>query len=206
MTVNLPNLTDIERTGLEYAIAERVVATFVVTACGVGVAAGPADMFHASFWETMAAAGLAAAGSLIKGVLARPFGTKNSASFVRDTWCGARRPVSRRRAFLVVTGIGWSLYGGLGIVGQPRYGTARGLADVIKYVPLDALGWMWVALGFAALGVPAGLWAGAFAEGAATTYPSAVGSACGWGAFTVGVVLVSGMDDPLPPHLRKRGR
>ncbi|GAA2474959.1 hypothetical protein GCM10023100_53640 [Actinocorallia cavernae] len=95
-------------------------------------------------------------------------------------------------------GIGWSLYGGLGIVGQPRYGTARGLAGVIKYVPLDALGWMWVALGlvaalaglvvncprmqalgFAALGVPAGLWAGAFAEAAATTYPSAVGSACG---------------------------
>ncbi|MFC7866527.1 hypothetical protein ACFU5B_22240 [Streptomyces murinus] len=85
MTVNLPNLTDIERTGLEYAkdITERIVATFVVTACGVGVAAGPADMFHASFWETMAAAGLAAAGSLIKGVLGRPFGTKNSASFVR---------------------------------------------------------------------------------------------------------------------------
>ncbi|MFF9182582.1 hypothetical protein [Streptomyces misionensis] len=137
----------------------------------------------------------------------------------------ARRPVSRRRAFLVVIGTGWSLYGGLGIVGQPRYGTARELAGVIKYVPLNALGWMWVilglvvalaglvvncpriqALGFAALGVPAGLWAGAFAEAAATTYPSAVGSACGWGAFTVGVVLVSGMDDPLPPHLRKRGR
>ncbi|MFE2382128.1 hypothetical protein [Streptomyces misionensis] len=85
MTVNLPNLTDIERTGLEYAkdIGERVVATFVVAAGGVGVAAGPADMFHSSFWETMAAAGLAAAGTLIKGILARPFGTKNSASFVR---------------------------------------------------------------------------------------------------------------------------
>ncbi|MFF9182581.1 hypothetical protein [Streptomyces misionensis] len=85
MTVNLPNLTDIERTGLEYAkdIGERVVATFVVAAGDVGVAAGPADMFHASFWETMAAAGLAAAGTLIKGILARPFGTKNSASFVR---------------------------------------------------------------------------------------------------------------------------
>lgn len=53
--------------------------------------------------------------------------------------------------------------------------------------------------------MPAGLWAGAFAAAAATTYSEAIGSACGWGAFTVGVVLVSGMDDPPPPHLRKRG-
>ncbi|WP_432170908.1 hypothetical protein [Streptomyces sp. 1222.5] len=136
-----------------------------------------------------------------------------------------RRPVSRRRAFLVTVGIGWALYGGLGIIGNPRYGTARGLADVTRYVPLDALGWMWVACGvlaavsglvvhcprvhaagYVALAVPAGLWAGAFAASAATTYPEAVGSACGWGAYTIGLVLVSGMDDPLPPHLRKRGR
>ncbi|MFH8336978.1 hypothetical protein [Streptomyces sp. AM6-12] len=141
-------------------------------------------------------------------------------------WGAAARPAfSHRRAFLVVVGIGWTLYGGLGIVGQPRYGTARGLAGVTKYVPLDALGWMWVAfglvavfaglvvgyprmqaLGFASLGVPAGVWAGVFAAAAATSYPQGVGSACGWGAFTVGVVLVSGMDDPLPPHLRKRVR
>ncbi|MEU3293030.1 hypothetical protein ABZ722_11780 [Streptomyces longwoodensis] len=133
--------------------------------------------------------------------------------------------MSRRRAFLVSVGLGWAGYGGLGIVGNPRYGTARGLADITKYVPLDVLGWTWVALGllaafagllvgcprvqalgFVALAVPAGLWAGAFAAAAATTYPEAVGSACGWGAFTIGLVLVSGMDDPLPPQLRKRGR
>ncbi|MFD8805550.1 hypothetical protein [Streptomyces sp. NPDC059597] len=135
-----------------------------------------------------------------------------------------RRPVSRRRAFLVVIGTGWALYGGLGIIGQPRYGTARGLAGVTRYIPLDTLGWMWVAcgvvaavagllagypraqaLGYAALGVPAGLWAGAFAAASATSYPAAVGSACGWGSFTIGVLLVSGMDDPPPPHLRKGG-
>ncbi|RPE44176.1 phage r1t holin [Streptomyces sp. Ag109_O5-1] len=83
--INLPNLGQLERTGLQYAkdLGERTAATFVVAACGVGVAAGPADMFHASFWETMAAAGLAAAGSLVKGILARPFGDKNSASFVK---------------------------------------------------------------------------------------------------------------------------
>ncbi|MFF7949435.1 hypothetical protein [Streptomyces griseorubiginosus] len=137
----------------------------------------------------------------------------------------ARRSFSRRRAFLVVVGTGWSLYGGLGIIGNPRYGTARGLADVTRYVPMDWLGWMWVAcgavaalagllvncprvqaLGYTSLAVPAGLWAGAFAASAATTFPEAVGSACGWGAFTIGVVLVSGMDDPPPLYLRKARR
>ncbi|MEU5091734.1 hypothetical protein [Streptomyces sp. NPDC021356] len=138
----------------------------------------------------------------------------------------ARRPVvSRRRAFLVTLGAGWAGYGGLGILGDPRYGTARSLASLTQRVPLTVLGWMWVVLGvlallsglvvncprvqaagFAALAVPAGLWAGSFAVAAATTYPAAVGSACGWGAFTIGVVLVSGMDDPPPPHLRKARR
>ncbi|MFE2353050.1 hypothetical protein [Streptomyces parvulus] len=139
----------------------------------------------------------------------------------------ARQAFSRRRAFLVAIGLGWAGYGGLGIIGQPRYGTARGLADLTRHVPggLDTLGWMWVttgllatvtgflvacprmqALGYVAIAVPAGLWAGVFSAAAASTYPPAVGSACGWGAFTIGVVLVSGMDDPPPPHLRKRSR
>ena len=83
--VQLPNIGAIEKTAVDYTkdLAERVSATFVVAACGVGVAAGPADMFHASFWQTMATAGLAAAGSLLKGILALPFGDKNSASFVK---------------------------------------------------------------------------------------------------------------------------
>ncbi|MFD5573968.1 hypothetical protein [Streptomyces cadmiisoli] len=139
----------------------------------------------------------------------------------------ARRRFSHRRAFLIVLGLGWAGYGGLGIIGQPRYGTARGLADLTRHIPggLDTLGWMWVAcgllaalagllvncprvqaLGYVALSVPAGLWAGVFSAAAAQTYPPAVGSACGWGAFTIGVVLVSGMDDPPPPHLRKAVR
>jgi hypothetical protein len=134
----------------------------------------------------------------------------------------ARSAFSRRRAFLVVVGLGWAGYGGLGIVDNPRYGTARGLADLTRHIPLDALGWMWVvlgctaalaglvvncprvqAVGFVALATPAGLWAGVFTAAAAGTFPPAVGSACGWGAFTIGVVLVSGMDDPPPPYLRK---
>lgn len=134
----------------------------------------------------------------------------------------ARWQVSRRRAFLVVIGLGWAGYGRLGIVGNPSYGAARGLADITRYIPMDALGWMWVtcgivaalagllvncprlqALGYVALAVPAGLWAGAFSAAAASSFPPAVGSACGWGAYTIGVVLVSGMDDPPPPYLRK---
>lgn len=139
-------------------------------------------------------------------------------------WGAAARRFSHRRAFLVVIGTGWSLYGGLGIIGNPRYGTARGLTAITHHVPggLNTLGWMWVVLGgvavlagllvncprvqafgYVAIAVPAGLWAGTLATAAATTFPEAVGSACGWGAFTIGVVLVSGMDDPLPPYLRK---
>ncbi|MEY2249288.1 hypothetical protein AB8A21_41320 [Streptomyces sp. BF23-18] len=137
------------------------------------------------------------------------------------------RRFSHRRAFLMVLGLGWAGYGGLGIIGQPRYGTARGLAELTRHVPggLDTLGWMWVAcgtvaalaglfvgwprvqaLGYVALAAPAGLWAGVFSAAAASTFPPAVGSACGWGAFTIGVVLVSGMDDPPPPYMRKARR
>ncbi|MBQ1167127.1 hypothetical protein KBZ21_54930, partial [Streptomyces sp. A73] len=45
-------------------LVERVLATFDVAAAGVALAAGPADMFSASFWQTMGAAGNAAAASL----------------------------------------------------------------------------------------------------------------------------------------------
>lgn len=144
-------------------------------------------------------------------------------------WGAAARrwQVSRRRAFLVVLGIGWAGYGGLGIINNPRYGTARGVDDLARLIPggLDTLGWMWVVLGvgaalaglvvncpkvqaagYAALAVPAGLWAGLFATAAATTYPEAIGSAWCWGAFTIGAVIVSGMDDPPPLYLRKARR
>ncbi|MEV8398793.1 hypothetical protein [Streptomyces niveus] len=78
----LPDAETVVKTAKTYArdLAERTAATFVVSAAGVAVAAGPADMFHASFWETVAAAGIAAAGSLLKGMAARAFGARNSAS------------------------------------------------------------------------------------------------------------------------------
>lgn len=83
--INLPDVDTVVKTAASYArdLAERTAATFVVAAGGVATAAGPADMFHASFWQTMGAAGIAAAGSLLKGMLARAFGTKNSASLAK---------------------------------------------------------------------------------------------------------------------------
>ncbi|MEU1497241.1 hypothetical protein [Streptomyces sp. NPDC005732] len=83
--LNLPDVDTVVKTAGTYArdLAERTLATAVVAACGVGIAAGPADMFHASFWETMGAAGIAAAGTLLKGMAARAFGSKNSASLVK---------------------------------------------------------------------------------------------------------------------------
>ncbi|MEU6229995.1 hypothetical protein [Streptomyces sp. NPDC047042] len=84
--LHLPDTDTVVETAKTYArdLAERTLATAVVAAGGVAIAAGPADMFHASFWETMAAAGIAAGGTLLKGMLARAFGgVKNSASLAR---------------------------------------------------------------------------------------------------------------------------
>lgn len=83
--LHLPDTETVMKTGKTYArdLAERTLATAVVAAGGVAVAAGPADMFHASFWETMAAAGIAAGGTLLKEMIARAFGTKNSASLAK---------------------------------------------------------------------------------------------------------------------------
>ncbi|MEH0586255.1 hypothetical protein QA942_20045 [Streptomyces sp. B21-106] len=83
--INLPDAETVVKTASTYArdLAERTAATFVVAAAGVAVAAGPGDMFSASFWETVGAAGIAAAGTLLKGMVARAFGTKNSASLAK---------------------------------------------------------------------------------------------------------------------------
>lgn len=78
----MSNVTNLARTAQTYArdLFERVLATFVVTAAGLLIAAGPADMLSASFWEGVGAAGLAAVGSLVKGLVAKVVGDKNSAS------------------------------------------------------------------------------------------------------------------------------
>lgn len=80
----MPETTTVIKTAQTYTkdIVERVLWTFLVAAGGVALAAGPADMLNASFWETAGAAGLAAVGSLVKGIVARFVGDKNSASTV----------------------------------------------------------------------------------------------------------------------------
>jgi hypothetical protein len=121
----------------------------------------------------------------------------------------------RRAAYLVTIGLGWTGYG-TGIVVDPRYGTARGLVSITRYVPLNVLGWLWVAAGvlavvagltlrcprwqaagFTALAVPATLWGAAFTSAwARGGYPSASGSAAAWVAMALGIYWVSGMVDP----------
>lgn len=61
-------------------LAERVLWTFLAAAGGVALAAGPADLLHATVWEAAGAAGIAAAVSLVKGIAARYVGEPNSAS------------------------------------------------------------------------------------------------------------------------------
>jgi hypothetical protein len=85
MTSNLPSSGDVQtvvKTGTTYAkdLVERIVWTFLVAAGGVALAAGPGDMFNLTFWETVGTAGIAAVGSLLKGLIARFVGARNSAS------------------------------------------------------------------------------------------------------------------------------
>jgi hypothetical protein len=85
MTSHLPTSGDVEtvvKTASTYAkdLAERVVWTGLTASAGVAIAAGPADMFRASFWEAVGVAAIAASGSLVKGLIARFIGSKNSAS------------------------------------------------------------------------------------------------------------------------------
>ncbi|MFE1264396.1 hypothetical protein ACFW5X_28200 [Streptomyces albogriseolus] len=80
-----PSRADVDtvvQTGATYVrdLVERIVWTFLAAAGAVALAAGPGDMFSASFWETVGAAGIAAVGSLVKGLVARFVGQRNSAS------------------------------------------------------------------------------------------------------------------------------
>lgn len=138
------------------------------------------------------------------------------------TALGARWPrPGRRGAYLITMGAAWVGYGA-GIISDPRYGTARGLAALTRHVPLSALGWVWIACGglavlagawahprsqaggFALLAAPAGVWAIGFTLAwAGGGFPSASGSAFGWAGYTLGILWVSGLVEP-PRRLRER--
>ncbi len=80
--LDIPDAQTVVKTAGTYAkdLAERTVWTFLGGSTAVIVAAGPADMFRAGFWQAVGAGGLAAAFTLLKGVAARVIGEKNSAS------------------------------------------------------------------------------------------------------------------------------
>ena len=79
---NLPNADTVVKTASTYArdLAERVVWTFLGGTAAVVAAAGPADIFHATFWQAVGTGGFAAVVSLGKGLLARWRSVTNSAS------------------------------------------------------------------------------------------------------------------------------
>lgn len=81
----LPSVDTVVKTASTYGrdLAERVVWTFLGGTAAVVAASGPADMFHASFWQAVGVGGLAAVVSLIKGGVARWRGAKNSASLAK---------------------------------------------------------------------------------------------------------------------------
>jgi len=79
---SLPDVNTVVKTASVYAkdLAERVIWTFLGGTAAVIVAAGPADMFHASFWQAAGTGGVAAVVSLVKGLAARWVSLRNSAS------------------------------------------------------------------------------------------------------------------------------
>lgn len=81
-TPQLPNVQTVVKTAATYGkdLAERVVWTFLGGTTAVVVASGPADMFHATFWQALGTGGVAAVVSLVKGLAARGLGARNSAS------------------------------------------------------------------------------------------------------------------------------
>jgi hypothetical protein len=80
--LHLPAAETVVKTARTYAVdlIERIIWTFLGAAGAVALAAGPADMLSVSFWEGVGTAGLAAVVTLVKGLVARLVGQKNSAS------------------------------------------------------------------------------------------------------------------------------
>lgn len=64
-------------------IVERVVTTFLAAFLPALVAAGPADLISLSAWQSAALAGVAAAVSLLKGLVASGVGNRSSASLTK---------------------------------------------------------------------------------------------------------------------------
>lgn len=86
--MSLPTMSTLGQLGKTAAaygkdLAERVLATFAVATGGVLTTATAGNVGHASFWQAVGIGGVAAAYSLVKGVLAKAFGDSNSASLIK---------------------------------------------------------------------------------------------------------------------------
>ncbi|MFX4294113.1 hypothetical protein [Streptomyces bohaiensis] len=121
-----------------------------------------------------------------------------------------RRRLGRRGAYLLVTGITWTLYG-IGVIIDPRVGTMRAAVVLRDAAPLQVWGAVWVAggvvaaasawaacprwraLGFGAAMLPPLLWSLAFAWAWATgEYPRAWTGAAVWAGAAAKVWIVAG--------------
>ena len=63
-------------------VSERALATFVESAVGIWILAGPASLFTISSAKGAAAAGVIAGLAVVKGAIATKVGDKDSASLV----------------------------------------------------------------------------------------------------------------------------
>jgi hypothetical protein len=79
---SLPDVNTVVKTAKTYGrdLVERVIWSFLGGTVAVVTAAGPGDMFNASFWQAAGVGGLAAVVSLVKGLAARWVGLRHSAS------------------------------------------------------------------------------------------------------------------------------
>lgn len=83
MSINLPGTSAILKSAKTYALdlAERVITSAVGGFLAVFI---PAQATSLSMWWTAGGAGAAAALSLLKGMIAGAYGTKNSASLAKS--------------------------------------------------------------------------------------------------------------------------
>lgn len=80
--MSLPNISALAKSARTYALdlAERTAATALEAALGAVVVSQP---FNLSMWESAGLTGAAAGFALLKGIVAKLVGDKNSASLVK---------------------------------------------------------------------------------------------------------------------------
>ncbi|MGW9437924.1 hypothetical protein [Streptomyces sp. NPDC055607] len=125
---------------------------------------------------------------------------------MRAAWSWLVHRVGLRGIGLLIPAVGWTTYG-IGILADPRYGVARGVAVLTYARPLSWWAWVWIGsglvaavaaflragpdrIGYGAVVAPPALWAGAYLVAWATgSYPTAWTTTPAW-LVPVGLVLL----------------